>query len=114
MTNPTATDEITADELRDALDRGRTTVVDALPPGAFAARHIPGAVNVTAEDDDTTVAGRLPDRDADIVVYSSDSHCNRGPELADRLRGIGYTRVRLYRDGISAWQAAGHPVGQRA
>jgi len=102
--------ELGTDELRAALAGGGITVVDALPPAPYAGRHLPGALNVTAEDDDAVVRSALPDLDAKIVTYSTDGACTRGPELADRLVRLGYTDVSLYRDGIAGWVAAGHPV----
>jgi mannose-6-phosphate isomerase-like protein (cupin superfamily) len=98
---------ISTDELRAAIDADAVTVVDALPPTPFGQRHLPGALNVCAEDDDAHVERALPDRAAAIVAYSTDARCTRGPELADRLDRLGYTDVRIYREGISAWVAAG-------
>ena len=102
--------ELSTEELLAALAGGGLTVVDALPPAPYAVRHLPGALNVTAEDDDSVVRRVLPDRDAAIVTYSTDGACTRGPELADRLVGLGYRDVSVYRDGIAGWVAAGHPV----
>jgi rhodanese-related sulfurtransferase len=101
---------ITRDELRAAIEDGSVTVVDALPAVPFGQRHLPGALNVVAEDSDTEVRGALPDTAAAIVTYSTDEHCTRGPELAARLRDLGYTDVRTYDGGIEDWIAAGLPV----
>jgi rhodanese-related sulfurtransferase len=61
--------EVSLEELRRALAAGRVTLVDVLSPESFAARHIPGAVNLPVAD----IAGRAPqllrDRRAPIVVY---------------------------------------------
>ena len=103
MTNP-----ITREELRCALDS--LTVVDALPPAQYGQRHLPGAINVVAEDSDEHVAGVLPDKAAAIVTYSTDAGCSRGPALAARLQALGHTDVRSYRDGIEDWVGAGLPV----
>jgi mannose-6-phosphate isomerase-like protein (cupin superfamily) len=99
---------ITRDELRAAL--GSATVVDALPPPAYGRRHLPGARNVAAEDGDDHVAVALPDKAAAIVVYSTDAGCARAPELADRLQALGYSDVRVYREGIEDWVGAGLPL----
>jgi mannose-6-phosphate isomerase-like protein (cupin superfamily) len=103
MTTP-----ITRDELQAAL--GSVTIVDALPPAPYGQRHLPGAINVVEEDSDEHVAGALADRGAAIVVYSTDASCTRGPSLAARLEGLGYTDVRTYREGIADWVQAGLPV----
>jgi mannose-6-phosphate isomerase-like protein (cupin superfamily) len=99
---------ISREELRSALDS--LTVVDALPPAPFGQRHLPGAINVVAEDSDEHVAGILPDKAAAIVTYSTDADCTRGPDLAARLQALGYTDVRSYREGIADWVGAGLPV----
>ena len=99
---------ITREELRCGLDS--LTVVDALPPAPYGQRHLPGAVNVLAEDSDEHVAGVLPDQAAAIVTYSTDAGCTRGPALAARLRALGYSDVRIYREGIEDWIGAGLPV----
>ena len=104
---PTA---ISREELRAAIDEARVTVVDALPPAPFGQRHLPGALNVVAEDPDEQVRAALPDPAAAIVTYSTDQRCTRGPQLADRLRELGYRNVRTYHGGIEDWIAGGLPV----
>jgi len=99
---------ITRDELRSALDS--LTVVDALPPAPYGDRHLPGALNLVAEDSDEHLAGVLPDKAARIVTYSTDADCRRGPDLAARLKALGYTDVRTHREGIEDWVGAGLPV----
>src|SRR5215218_9851430 len=101
---------ISREELNAELSSGTVTVVDALPAAPFAARHLPGALNVVAEDPDERVHAALPDKNAAIVTYSTDSACTRGPELAERLRQLGYDDVRNYQEGIAGWVAAGLPV----
>ncbi len=98
---------ITRPELQAAL--GELTVVDALPAGAYGRRHLPTAVNLAAEEIERAKEV-LPDPDAPIVVYSSDTNCTRGPELTELLAGLGYRNLRLYQDGIEDWVAAGLPI----
>jgi rhodanese-related sulfurtransferase len=98
------------EELRAAMDDGGITVVDALPAAPYARRHLPGALNVVAEDSGEHVRTVLPDVDMPIVTYSTDERCTRGPELAARLRDLGYRRVRTYQGGIEHWIAAGLPI----
>lgn len=100
---------INRDELAEAIDSGTVAVVDALPAAPYANRHLPGALNLTIEEiaDAGTV---LPEMKAQIVVYSTDTSCNRGPELAEALTAAGYTGVRVYADGIADWAAAGLPL----
>jgi rhodanese-related sulfurtransferase len=103
-------DTISREELRSAIDDATVTVVDALPPAPFARRHLPGAVNVVAEDPDERVRDLLPNRATSIVTYSTDQACTRGPQLAERLRRLGYPDVRSYEGGIEDWVAPGYPI----
>jgi rhodanese-related sulfurtransferase len=100
---------MTAFVTREALhsDLDSVTVVDAQPPTPYGQHHLPGAVNLVAEDSDEHVLGALPDTAAALVVYSTDAACGRAPELAARLEALGYADVRIYREGIEDWVAAG-------
>jgi rhodanese-related sulfurtransferase len=94
-------------ELRGAIGTGRVVLVDARPAAAYRRRRLPGAVNLAAEDADARAARLLPDREAAIVVYSTDAACERGEALVRRMQARGYGNVRLYRDGVEAWVQAG-------
>lgn len=96
-------------ELAEAIAAGTVVVVDALPAAPYANRHLPGTRNLTIEAiADASLV--LPDQQAAIVTYSTDSACNRGPELAQALTDAGYLNVRNYTDGIADWAAAGLPL----
>jgi mannose-6-phosphate isomerase-like protein (cupin superfamily) len=96
---------VTRERLHSDLDS--VTIVDAQPPTPYGQRHLPGAVNLVAEDSDEHVLGALPDTAAAVVVYSTDAECGRAPELAARLEALGYADVRIYGEGIEDWVAAG-------
>lgn len=100
---------ISRDELAAAIEAGTVTVVDALPAAPYAKRHLPGALNLTVEELDRAGTA-LPDTEAAIVVYSTDSACDRGPGLAEALTSAGYRNVRSYADGIADWAEAGLPL----
>jgi rhodanese-related sulfurtransferase len=101
-------DEIGLDELV-ALLRARAPVVlvDALPPIAFAASHLPGAINMPEGSVDGIADRRLPDRDALIVVYCANPQCESSVVVAQRLVALGYTGVRHFSDGKDGWRDAG-------
>jgi len=61
--------EISRDELVRALRGRRITLVDVLSPETFAARHIPGAINLPVGDLARRAGELLPDRNAPIVAY---------------------------------------------
>ena len=99
---------ISRNDLRSVL--ADVTVVDALPAAPYQVRHLPGALNLVIEDVDGQAAQLLPDRNAEIVTYSTDSACGRGEALGERLEQLGYANLRVYRDGIEDWVGAGLPV----
>ncbi|MFB9178100.1 rhodanese-like domain-containing protein [Dactylosporangium sucinum] len=104
------TASIARDELQTAMAAGGVTVVDALPAVPYGQRHLPGALNLIAEDAGERAGDVLPDKAAAIVTYSSNAMCGRGEALAARLAELGYVDVRVYRDGIEDWVGAGLPV----
>jgi len=98
------------EELRAGLDAGTITVVDALPESHYHQQHLPGALNLVADDVDARAAQLLPDKDAPIVTYSSNPACANSGQVASRLERLGYTHVRKYADGIQDWGEAGQPT----
>jgi rhodanese-related sulfurtransferase len=105
MTTP-----ISRDELRIAIDDKTAVVVDALPVAPYRRRHLPGALNLVAEDAEARAAELLPDKTSAVVTYSTDADCGRGEQLAERLRQLGYVDVRTYHEGIEDWVGAGLAV----
>jgi rhodanese-related sulfurtransferase len=105
---------ITRDELRDAIDRGEVTVVDALPAPYFDQQHLPGAVNLFVDEARDRATEALPDKDAAIVAYCSNESCPNSEGVARVLTSLGYTNVRKYREGIQDWVEAGLPTESTA
>jgi rhodanese-related sulfurtransferase len=101
---------ISRDELAAAITAGGVTVVDALPEAYWAQQHLPGALNLVADDVDRLAPALLPDRDAAIVTYCSNAACPNSQAVASKLEALGYTSVRKYRDGIQDWVEAGLPT----
>ena len=104
-------DLISRGELKAKLDRGDLFVlVDTLPEPAYRKSHLPGAINIPSDDMLAEAPKRIPDRDAEIVVYCGNGPCKRSSLSADRLRELGYRYVRDYHEGKADWVSAGLPV----
>ena len=104
MTLPT----ITVDELQRKLESGeRLVIVDALPPMSFAHSHLPGAINMPPERVDPK---RIPDPDAEIVVYCANPACESSIDTANRLLALGFMNVRHYPGGKNEWRELGLPL----
>ncbi|MFI6522195.1 rhodanese-like domain-containing protein [Spirillospora sp. NPDC050679] len=97
-------------ELKEAIDAGAVTVVDALGGEYWAKQHLPGAVPLAPGEVDGRAADVLPDKAAAIVTYCSNPACPNSGQVADRLTALGYTDVRKYREGIEDWVGAGLPT----
>jgi rhodanese-related sulfurtransferase len=103
--------EITRERLWEKIQAGEELVlVDALSPIAFAGAHLPGAINITPDRVDTLAERRIPDRDAEVVVYCANPDCVSSVEVAARLVELGYTNVLHYAGGKQEWREAGLPL----
>jgi len=102
---------ISTEELSQKIGDGSFVLVDALAPMVYAHSHLPGAINVPPSDiDPSMIARRIPDRDAEIVVYCTSPACQDSVETARRLQALGYTNVRRYAEGKNEWREAGLPL----
>ncbi|MEP7054806.1 MAG: rhodanese-like domain-containing protein [Actinomycetota bacterium] len=97
-------------EVEVGLAAGKLTLVDALGESYYLQQHLPGAVNLVAEDVAGKAARLLPDRDAAIVTYCSNVACPNSGQVAAKLVQLGYTNVSKYAAGIQDWVEAGLPV----
>ncbi|MGW6697201.1 rhodanese-like domain-containing protein [Nocardia sp. NPDC055049] len=98
---------ITRDELAAEIAANSVIVLDALGPEYYAKAHLPGALNLTADEVADRAADLLPDRDAAIVTYCSNAACGNSEAVAMKLEALGYTNIRKYREGIQDWSDAG-------
>lgn len=105
MTTP-----ITRDDLKTAIDTGSVTILDTLAGEYWEKQHLPGAIPLHADHVEQVYRELLPDRDALIVTYCSNTACNNSQAVATKLEGLGYTNVRKYREGIEDWAEAGLPL----
>ncbi|MDE3181186.1 MAG: thioredoxin domain-containing protein [Acidobacteriota bacterium] len=93
--------------------------VDVREPDAFAADHIPGAVNIPVEDI-TSKWNTLP-KDRVLVFYEAGDRggspsdvCAFSRAAARVVLAHGYAKshVLVYQDGLKGWQEAGLPVSK--
>ena len=103
--------EISRDQLRQKIENGDVFVlVDALPPMSFAHSRLPGAINLPPEWVDERAPRRIPNRDAEVIVYCSSSTCDSSAEVGARLMELGYRNVLHYAGGKKDWVKAGLPL----
>jgi rhodanese-related sulfurtransferase len=104
------TNTITREELRDAIEAGEVTVVEALPANYYEDAHLPGAINIPHTEVRALAPALLPDKEAAIVTYCASTTCPNSELAAIVLTKLGYTNVREYVEGKADWQEAGLPL----
>ena len=118
-TKAAADDEAAASELSTqalaTLLRSKVpaTVLDARTAKGDDGRRIPGAKSLTADATEDQIKALLPKKDGLVVTYCGSRKCTLSNKLAGRLKGLGYTNVREYSEGIKGWAAAGQDVQQQ-
>ena len=96
--------EISVREVKERLDAGskpRPRLIDVRDPEEFAYCQLPGAELIPLPTVPTDAAAKLPDRDAEIIVYCH--HGMRSMHATQQLRALGYTNVRSLAGGIDRW-----------
>src|SRR5690606_13473862 len=84
-------------------------ILDARSKGAFAAAHIPGAINIPFGPQLPTWAGWVLPYDLPILVVLDQPA--QMPEIATHLLRVGFEDLQGYlQGGIDAWQASGYPL----
>jgi rhodanese-related sulfurtransferase len=101
---------ISRDELEQAISAGQVTVVETLRAEHFEQGHLPGAIHIHFEAIAQQAPALLPDKDAAIVTYCSDTACRNSEIAANQLTAMGYANVRKYAEGKRDWRDAGLPL----
>jgi rhodanese-related sulfurtransferase len=89
-------------------ERAEIIVVDARTRSAYAAGHIPGAINLPHREMNPVSTATL-DRDKVYVVYCDGIGCNGSTKGAYQLARLGF-RVKELLGGLDWWHRDGHPV----
>lgn len=101
--------EIDAWDLQAALAAGENVIViDARAPVAFAAGHIPGAINLPHRQMDAARTAGF-DREALVVTYCDGIGCNASTKGALAMTRLGF-RVKELMGGLDWWRRDGYPV----
>jgi len=91
-------------------EKGKYFLFDSRPAPRFQEGAIPTAVNLPYPAFDKQ-AGKLPQDKASLIIfYCSGPTCNMSPGSADKARKLGYTNIKVYKDGMPAWAEKNYGV----
>jgi rhodanese-related sulfurtransferase len=94
-------------DLKTLLDKGdKVILIDARAANAFAAEHIPGAINIPHRTMTTETTAHL-DRDALVVTYCDGIGCNASTKGALAMARLGFT-VKELLGGLDWWKRDGY------
>lgn len=102
------------DEVQYYLQQPGTILVDARSIYEYKLGHIPGAVNLPADNFDPVfpkVALQLKGAKL-VIVYCSGGSCGTSEEVAKKLMEKGLTgdRLAIFSDGLPGWMGANLPI----
>lgn len=86
-------------------DRDAYVVIDARTSEAFAAGHVPGAINLPHRTITAETTAMLP-KDAVLVTYCDGIGCNASTKAAVKLARLGFT-VKEMIGGMDWWKRDG-------
>jgi rhodanese-related sulfurtransferase len=85
------------------------TVVDCRAPAAYAAGHVPGAVNLPHRRITAAAVAALLPPDGLLITYCDGPHCNAATHGALRLAALGRP-VKEMLGGLDGWRRNALPV----
>lgn len=92
-------------------EKGKYFLFDSRPAPRFQEGAIPTAVNLPFPAFDKLAEKLLPaDKNARIIFYCSGITCNMSPGSAANAKKLGYTNIKVYREGMPAWSEKNYAV----
>ena len=103
-------------EFRRLAQNRQTVILDARAESFFQAGHVPGALNLSRQNfarDYSRLRRTLERSKSDpIVVYCSGGECHDSRLVASALISLGFTQVKIFTGGWTAWTQAGEPAAR--
>lgn len=99
--------EVSVEETQEMMDTG-ARLIDVREDNEWQAGHAAGAEHLGKGIIERDIETRVPDKDAEIVLYCGGGF--RSALAADVVRRMGYRNVYSMAGGWKAWKEAGAPV----
>lgn len=100
-------------KVKEFWDAKAALIVDAREPAEYAQGHIPGAINVPADEaiSDPDKLEAVDSGGRPIICYCGGGSCEVSIHLAEALvYQVGKKRVLVFMGGFPDWESAGYPV----
>lgn len=83
-------------------------LVDARPANVYDTGHINGSINIPDSEFDNYKELLPADKDKLIIFYCGGLTCHLSANSAKKAEELGYTNVKVYQEGVPAWEKAGN------
>lgn len=95
---------VSTEQMLKLVQNRKSIIIDARNKEAYDKGHIPGSINIPFLDvfNYVEILNEIP-RDTLIVVYCEGLNCELSHNLAEFLKGMKFTRIFHYSDGIEEW-----------
>lgn len=104
---------ITAEELKKKMDSNEAfLLIEVLLPEMYNQWHIPGAINIPA-DDIKEIAPEKLKKDEEIIVYCRSFTCKASDRAAETLEEMGYENITIFKGGKKEWEEKNFPIETR-
>ncbi len=101
---------IIAEKLKEKIENKEDfRLIEVLLPRLFEEWHIPGAINIPADDMKEFAPGILK-KDEEIIVYCLDFECGASIRAANALLELGYKNIIDFAGGKKDWMDKGYPI----
>jgi rhodanese-related sulfurtransferase len=100
--------DVSVQETRNRLSDPALHLVDVREDAEWAAGHAAGAVHIGKGVIERDIEDKIPDKNAEIVLYCGGGF--RSVLAADAIQKMGYTNVASMAGGWREWTATGAPV----
>ena len=96
---------VSSGQLASFLRRNDVVLIDSRTATQFEYGCIPGSINLSIDlkPEEFIEATSFIDKSNTVVVYCNDSHCNWSRIVANRLKGAGFTHVRVFEAGLAEY-----------
>ena len=99
---------ISVADAKALFDKGGTVFLDCRTEKEYRSGHVPGAMHIPRGLMEFQIEGKIPDKNANIVMYCKSG--GRACLACESITEMGYENVKNMDGGWQAWLKAGHPV----